>query len=178
MSAPGRSTRLRLWAPMGLAVGLGVNAGAQTAATPSAADFAMVAMQSDQFEICAAQDAVAQSRNPQVRAFAHEMIQDHMRMSENVRAAALASGLTPPPTEMNRDQAAMLSALQSLRGADFDKAYARQQVLAHDQALAVQSQYAAGGADAQLRAVARSAAIIVQRHLGMARQIASALGDS
>ena len=48
---------------------------------------------------------------------------------------------------MSSDQAMLLSGLQSLRGADFDKAYARQQILAHAQAIAVEESFANSGAD-------------------------------
>jgi putative membrane protein len=153
-------------------------AGAQTPIPPSAPDFAMSAAQSDAYEIAAAQDALTQSQNPQVRAFAQEMIQDHAQTSESLRRAALAAGLAPPPPAMSSDQASMLSALQSLRGADFDKAYARQQVLAHSQALAVEQSYAAAGTEADLKAAARDATPIIQRHLDMAQQLRTALGGA
>jgi len=151
---------------------------AQTPIPPSAKDFAMTAAQSDQYEISAAQDALAQSQNPQVRAFAREMIQDHTRLSEGLRQAATASGRKPPPPAMSSDQAAMLSALQSLRGADFDKAYARQQILAHQAALDVEHSFADGGTDPNLRRAAQSSLPTIQHHLDMAQQLKAALGDS
>jgi putative membrane protein len=151
---------------------------AQTAIPPSAKDFALSVAQSDQYEIAAAQDASTQSRNPQVRAFAQEMIQDHRRLSESLRQAAAASRLTPPFPAMSSDQAAMLSALQSLRGADFDKAYAKQQVIAHQAALDVELSYADGGADPVLRRAAQSSLPTIQHHLDMAQQLTAALGKS
>ena len=48
----------------------------------------------------------------------------------------------------------LLSALQSLRGADFDRAYARQQVLVHRAARATEGGYARDGGDPNLKAVA------------------------
>jgi putative membrane protein len=151
---------------------------AQTAIPPSPADFATGAAQSDQYEIVAARDALGQSHDPSVRAFAQAMIADHARSSAALGQAAAASGLAPPPLAMSSDQAAMLSALQSLRGADFDKAYARQQVLAHSQALAVAQSFATAGADRRLREAARSTAPMIRRHFDRARQISAALGPS
>jgi len=66
--------------------------------------------------------------------------------------------------------------LQSLRGPDFDKTYAKQQVLAHRQALAVEQSFASAGADANLRRVARSDAPMIEHHLEMAQQMRAALG--
>jgi putative membrane protein len=162
-----------------LAVGFVASAAmAQTPIPPSAPDFAMAAAQSDQYEIQAARDAITQSQNPQIRAFAQQMIADHTRTSDSLRRAALASGLPAPAQAMSSDQATMLSALQGLRGADFDKAYAKQQVLAHTQALAVEQSYASAGMNPNLQAVARSGAPLIQHHLEMARQIHDALGGS
>jgi putative membrane protein len=168
----------RPWLAGALFVGLASQAVAQTPIPPATADFTMSVAQSDQYEITAAQDAINQSHDPRIRAFAQAMIEAHTRTRESLRQAAMASGLTPPPPAMSGDQAAMLSALQSQRGADFDKAYARQQVLAHQQALAVEQSYASAGKDAHLRQAARAALPIIQHHLQMALEISDALGGS
>jgi putative membrane protein len=151
---------------------------AQTPIPPQPADFATSAAQSDQYEIWAARDAITQSQDAGVRAFAQDMIQDHTRSGEDLRQAATASALPPPPAAMSSDQAQMLSALQSLRGADFDKAYARQQVLAHTQALAVEQSFATAGSDPNLRKVAQMGVPMIQHHLQRARQLSAALGAS
>ena len=151
---------------------------AQTAIPPTAKDFALAATQSDQYEIVAGQVAITQSQNPTIRAFAMAMMDDHTRTMQNLSRAAMASGLAPPPPAMSSDQAAMLSSLQSLRGADFDKAYVNQQVIAHHGALAVEESYATAGTDMDLKAAAKVAVPIIQHHLEMAQQIKSALsGD-
>jgi putative membrane protein len=170
--------RCALWITVALGALLGGGVRAQTPIPPAARDFAMSAAQSDQYEIEAAHDAAAQSRNPQVRAFAREMIEDHTRSGEALRQAATAAGLPPPPAAMSGDEAKMLAALQSLTGPDFDEAYIRQQILAHDQALAVEQSYAQSGSDATLRQAAQATIPIIQRHLEMARQIGESLGRS
>ena len=137
----------------------------------------MMAAQSDQYEFAAAEDASTQSQSPLVRAFAQAMMRDHMRLSEGVRQAAVSSGLAPPEPAMSSDQASMLSAMQALRGADFDKAYARQQVLAHQVALDVERSYADSGADPNLRRAAQSALATIQHHLEMAQQLKAALDE-
>ena len=72
---------------------------------------------------------------------------------------------------MSGDGAKLLSQLQSLRGADFDKAYARQQVLSHESALVVEQDYATSGSDPGVRRAAQSAVPIIQRHLQMAQAL-------
>jgi putative membrane protein len=106
------------------------------------------------------------------------MIDDHTRSGEAPRRAAMASGLPAPPAAMSGDQAALLSSLQSLRGTDFDRAYARQQVLAHTQALDVERSFATAGNDPNLRAVAGSAVPMIRQHLEMAERLRAAVGGS
>ncbi len=169
----------QLWIGAALAVvGTATGAIAQTPIPPSGKDFAMAAAQSDQYEIQAGRVALTESQSASIRTFAQEMIEEHTRTSESVSDAAAASGLPRPPQGMSSDQAAMLSALQSLRGAEFDKAYAKQQVLAHYQALAVEKSYAAAGMDVNLRAAAQSSVPIIQHHLEMAQQIRKTLDGS
>ena len=167
-----------LWIALAASLLSGRSTSAQTPVPPATPDFAMSAAQSDQYEILAARDALAQSQDPQVKAFAQQIIEDHTRMIESLKQAATAAGLPPPSPAMSGDQAAMLASLQSLRGIEFDRAYARQQVLAHRQALAVEGSYAKSGADATLRGVALSAITVIQKHLEMAEQMRTALGDS
>jgi putative membrane protein len=151
-------------------------AGAQTPIPPSTPDFALAAVQSNQYEIGAAELARAQSKDPRIQAFAEQMIEDHGRANQSLLQAVTASGLTPPPPAMSSDQASLLAALQSLRGRDFDKTYAKQQVLAHSQALAVEQSYAASGADANLRKAAQADVPMIRHHLEAAQQIASTFG--
>ena len=137
-------------------------------------DFVQAAQASDAYEIEAAQDAITQSHDPQVQAFAQQMIRDHTRTSQTLRQAVLASGMTPPPIALNDDGEKMLSALQSLREPDFDRAYWRQQALAHQSALAVEQDYVSTGADFNIRRAAQSAVPIIQQHLQMAQRMQAA----
>jgi putative membrane protein len=150
----------------------------RTPIPPGPKDFASDAVQASQYEIEAAQIAQTQSQTPNVRAFAQEMIDDHTRSQAAMRQAAAASGLPAPPLAISSDQARLLAALQSVRGADFDKLYARQQVLAHTQALAVEQSYASSGPDGALRHAARSDLPMIQHHLEEAKALVEALGAS
>jgi putative membrane protein len=149
----------------------------QTPIPPSAKDFAMMAAQSDQYEIQAGRTAQVQATRPDVRDFARRMIDEHSRTSQTIKQAATASGLPPPPEAMSGDQARWLASLQGLTGPEFDRVYMRQQVLAHDEALAVQQSYAQAGQDPNLRRAAQSAVPLIQTHLQMAQKLAQAAGS-
>lgn len=138
---------------------------------PKPEEFAQAMAQSDGYELAAAQCALAQSRNPQVRAFAERMIAEHEQSSKALRDAATASGLEPPRPHVGSDQARFLSALQSLRSNEFDREYGRQQMLAHISALTTTRSYAEKGTDANLRRLAAAAAPMIESHLQTARQL-------
>ena len=145
---------------------------------PTPQEFIASAAESDGYELAAAQDALAQSRSPPVRMFAEQMLADHARLEQAFREAALASGLEPPQPHVGGDQMRFLASLQSLRATEFDREYARQQVLAHTSALTTIQSYAAKGSDPNLRRAAALAIPIIEHHLQMARQMKDALGEA
>ena len=164
-------TRLFL-AAAAMAAGVGVAAShAQPSTSMPTRDFVQAAAASDQYEIQAARVAEIEGRDPQVRAYAQRMLQDHMKTRRSLLQAAQASGLPPPPAGLDDTGAKFLSELQSVQGSDFDRAYVRQQVLAHHSALVIDQMYAASGSDANVRNAAQAATSIVEHHLQQAAQI-------
>ena len=143
--------------------------------TPKPQEFANSVGQSDAYELAAAQTALAQSRNPQVRAFAERMIADHGHLEQALRAATNASGLEPPRPQVGGDQSSFLAALQSLRGDEFDREYGRQQMLSHISALTVLRTYAEKGSDPNLRSMAAFAMPMIERHWQSAHQLAQSI---
>ena len=149
---------------------------AQTAIPPAPADFVTMRSQSDHYETLAAAVALIQGADPRVRAFAETMLRDHARTAEDLRSAAMAAGLPPPPPGLSSDEAALLSGLQGVRGHDFDRAYARQQVVAHAAAVAMEESFAGAGANPALRTAAQAGLPVIRSHLVAARQLAKDLG--
>ena len=138
---------------------------AQSSAPP-AAQYVMMAGQSDQFEIQSAKLAVAKG-SPAVRNFGRQMITDHMKSTSMVMAAAKASGMPASPPVLTPDQQAMLDQLKGESGDAFDKTYIDQQVTAHQQALALQKAYAADGDNNGLKAAAAHIVPVVETHLSL-----------
>lgn len=142
---------------------------------PNPQEFADSVAQSDGYEFAAAKTALAQSRNPKVRAFAERMIADHENTERALRDAAKASGLKPPHPQVGGDQASYLASLQSLRGDEFDREYGRQQMLAHTSALTLMRSYAQKGSDANLRRMAATSSPMMERHLQSACELQKSL---
>jgi putative membrane protein len=152
-------------------------ADAQEAGSRQAREFVQASASSDQFEILAAETALTQSTDPEVRAFATRMLQDHRQLGQAVRDAAMRSGLKAPEGAMSADQGQLLGALQGISGREFDTLYLRQQMLAHRSALAVAQLYAKSGDDANLRQLATSVLPLISSHAEMAEQAATRLGS-
>jgi len=151
---------------------------AQETGSRQTREYVQSAGQSDAFEKLEADTALTQSADPQVRAFARKMLQDHSRLSNALVQASAQAGLQPPPMGVGADQAPMLAALQSLREPEFDRAYWKQQVLAHRSALITTQQYATNGDSPAVRKVATSAVPTISAHLAMAERMMAKFGGS
>lgn len=142
--------------------------GANPTAAVSGQQFADMAAASDMFEIQSSRLALDKSKSDAVKTFARQMIDAHTQSSAKLKVAAAAA--TPPikPAEqMPADKQAKLDALGA--AADFDAAYIRDQTAAHEEALSMLQNYAAGGDAPSLKAFAAETAPIVSHHLEMAR---------
>jgi putative membrane protein len=138
-----------------------------------AMDYARMAAASDLYEIQSSQIALQVSQNPEVRGFAQMLIDHHTHTTATLMAASRAAGMTPPPPMLDARKAQMIQQLRASSGAQFDMAYVMQQVPAHQEALALHSDYAQRGDSPQLRGAAASAVPIVQQHLAQAQGLHS-----
>lgn len=161
-----------------LLAGCSTMMGEDTAATAMSGDmtptnrtaYVEMAASSDMYEIQSSQMAASRATNPAMQSFAQMMITDHTSTTQQLMAAAQAAQLPPMTPRLLPMHAAMLTRLQGRNGADFDREYATQQLMAHQQALALHQNYAARGDTPALQAVAGAAVPIVSRHLEMVRQ--------
>lgn len=96
----------------------------QKMGSASTRNYIEAAAQSDAFEMLEADTVLTQSADPQVRAFAQQMLRDHGQLGQALGQATASAGLEPPPMgAVGADQAPLLGALQSLRGPEFDRVY-------------------------------------------------------
>jgi len=130
--------------------------------------FSQMAAASDLFEIQSGQVALQVSQNADVHRFAQMLIEHHTMTSNELMAVARAAGMAPPPPMLDSRKQAMMAQLQSTPASRFDSVFLNMQVMAHQEALALHSSYAARGGVAALRAAAARAAPIVRQHLDQA----------
>lgn len=102
----------------------------------------------DSGETRAAAAALIQGVDPDVRAFAQRMINEHAALDEQIVLLAQREGLRPaaPDRTLSELQAEELESVRPFAGPAFDRAYAAQQILAHRRALALVEGAAARGA--------------------------------
>lgn len=160
------------------AIGTASTAFGQDPGSRQTREFVQASAQSDAFEIMEANAALAQSDDPQVLAFARMLIRDHAETSRTMEQASIRAGLKPPPLAVGAAQSPFLAALQSLRGAEFDEAFWRQQALAHRAALVTEQKYLQSGHLPDVKKAAAAAVPIVERHLQLAEQMSARASGS
>src|SRR5262249_8552889 len=97
----------------------------------------------NQMEIQAGQLAKQQSKNPDVRQFADQLIQDHQNADTQVTQLAATQGIpitTPQPKTADDRQAmehqqAMMERIKGMQGADFDKEFLHMMTNGHRHAI-------------------------------------------
>jgi putative membrane protein len=138
---------------------------------PSTQDFVTEAAQSDMFEIQSSKLALNSADAP-TKAFAQQMITDHTKTSDELKAAVgKGEAHATLPTAMSSSQQSMLDKLNGLHSADFDKQYHSDQVSGHKDAVSLFQRYAKGGEDAGLKAWANTTAPTLEHHLQMAQDL-------
>jgi putative membrane protein len=143
---------------------------AACARPPDTDKFLNSAAEAGQFEIEASRLASMKATNQDVKLFAQQMISDHEAAAEKLSAAAIASGRMPVPAAMNDAQTRKLEELKLAAGPDFDKLYIEQQLKAHEEAVALFSNYAAAnGDDDNIRRFAKETLPLLEAHLSHVR---------
>ena len=136
----------------------------------TAEGFRAMALQSDALEIASSQLALQQSRNPAIRSFARQMVQDHTMTSQALGVPAGSA------VALDARHATMLNQLTPLSGRAFDAAYGQMQVMAHQEAVGMFAAYAQGGVDPAMRAFAQQVLPSLQMHLTMAQRLTGGRG--
>jgi putative membrane protein len=143
---------------------------APAASMTAGQSFANAAASSDAFEIETSQLAAQKATSAKVKAFAQNMVKAHTDSTAKLKTAAAAATppLTPVP-QMSPLQQQTLTELQGKSGADFDTAYAKAQVDAHQMTLDALKAYSASGDVPSLKSFATELVPIVTAHLNMAK---------
>lgn len=139
----------------------------------SGQEYANMAAASDMYEIEAAQMAIDNSDNAEIRELAEMIVTDHEKSTADLQAAAQqAQPAITVAASMTAEQQAMIDALEAA-GEDFDQTWLEQQVTAHEKALAMVRSYAQNGDVEALKQHALTVAGPIEMHLTRARELST-----
>lgn len=115
--------------------------------------------------------AEKRAANPEVKAFARRLADEHRRLHKDLAKAAedqklaVASGTEKPVKEE-------VDRLSKLSGAEFDQAFLKRVIEDHEQGIKMCEAQGEKGTDAKLREFARTAAPRLKEHLKEAKMLA------
>jgi len=133
--------------------------------------FAAAAADSGLSEVAISQLGVERATNSELKQFSQRMIADHNRLNQELTSVASQKGIPLPRTTDARAQFCAQS-LAGLSSEEFDRCYAKAQLLAHMEAVATFEAEAERGQDRDLRALASKALPLIKEHLSMIKPIA------
>jgi putative membrane protein len=127
-------------------------------------------------EVEAGKLAAGKANNTQVKSFAQQMVDDHTKANDELKALAASKGVTLP-TEPSMAHKAKLKMLQGSDGASFDKRYAESfGVKAHEDTASLFQKESKKAQDADVRAWAEKTLPALQHHLEMAKDVEKSVG--
>lgn len=137
----------------------------------NAETFAQKAAASDQFEIQSSQLALQKSQNDDIKRFAQNMIDDHTQSTDKLKSALKQANMSEPSAQLDQEHQALLTKLNRVDGAAFDRAYVKDQKAGHQQAVRMLENYSKRGDNDGLKQFASEVLPTVQQHMQMAEKL-------
>ena len=150
---------------------------AQDTGSSMAADkmFVMQADEGNSAEIAASQLALRKAKNPDVKAYAQQMITDHMKLRADMTPLAQQLGVMTPqplnPTHMAEDKR-----LMALSGKDFDMEYIKAMDIDHHKTLAMFQNEEKTTQNDQVKMAVQQGEPVIAQHTEMADQLSQKMG--
>ncbi len=137
---------------------------------------------SNEAEIEEAKLVLTKTQNPEVRAFAQRMVDDHTRLLNDGMALNQRLGITPMPTaltqRMRQEAAEFRAHLQTMSGVELDQLYVAHQVTEHQKLLDQMDGGLLPSARApELKSLITAARPTISEHLDHAKRLQAQLGS-
>ena len=145
--------------------------GTLSAMSPEDKEFVSKSGMGGLFEVQAGNLALQKASSADVKSFAQRMVTDHGKANAELASLATAKGVALP-TELEGPEESAYEHLQSLSGAEFDKAYMQHMVEDHNKAVAEFDKASTSATDADVKAWAGKTLPALQEHSAMAKDIA------
>jgi len=150
------------------------------AQAPSDPQIAQIVQTANQIDIDQAKLALKNSNNPQVKAFANQMITDHQALMKSVADLAKKLNMTPEESETSKQLKQQANdeskKLKTLKGSAFDKEYVAHEIAYHQAVIdAVGNTLIPNAKNAELKAALEGAAPVLQGHKEHAQHLQASL---
>ena len=129
--------------------------------------FLMTASQGDYTEITFSKLALDKSTNPQVKAYAQKMIDDHTKLETEMKPFADKMGVTPA-TSLDQMHQQLYDQLSQQSGVDFDKGYMNGMDKDHHQTLDAFKTEISSTQNAEMKPTLKKGEKVVAEHTKMA----------
>lgn len=140
----------------------------------STKNFVQTASVAGTFEIESGKLAIDKTKKANIRKFAQEMIDDHTRANEQLKATLPDSRTGLTATEaLDAKHQNIIDKLKSASGGEFDRQYVAAQADAHNEAVELFSSYAQTGDNAILKEFAGRTLPTLQRHHNHVKELKS-----
>jgi putative membrane protein len=114
--------------------------------------------------------AVEKASSDGVKQFAQKMIDDHSKVNEELKQIAGKENINVPESLDSKHQS-RVDKLSKLSGADFDKAYIKDQLKDHQQDVKEFQQEAKSGTDPNVKSFASKTLPTLEEHLSMVKEL-------
>ena len=151
---------------------------AQGASKPTDPQIAHIAYTAGVIDVTAAKQALAKSTNKTIKSFAEDLVRDHEAVNQQALALVRKLNVTPEDNDTSRalskQAAAKLAEMEKLKGAEFDKAYAANEVAYHKAVNgALETLLIPSANNAELKSLLQTGLKIFQGHLQHAEHVAA-----
>ncbi len=136
----------------------------------NSSSFTTKAAQGGMSEVQLGNLALAKAQSADVKEFAQQMVTDHTKANNDLKAVADKKSVALP-TDTNGEQKSTLEKLSKLNGAEFDKEYVKVMVEDHETDVKEFKAQADSGTDADVKAFAAKTLPTLQSHLDMIKGI-------
>jgi putative membrane protein len=164
---------------VGLSAPFFLSAIALAAEALSTEDFVKTVAISDMFEVESGRLANEKAQNDDVQSFGDQMVDDHSKTSEELKALVQDKNIKAElPSKLDDEHQAKLDKLKGLSSNQFDKEYVRTQIDAHQKAVALFESYAAAGENDDLKKWAGDTVPTLKEHLEEAQNLKTTLDQT
>ncbi len=134
-------------------------------------DFWKAAAEIDAAEVKLGQLAQERGSSPAIKKFGERIMTDHSKMNKELEQLAKSQGKTLA-SKIDKKHQDLIDQLSTMKGADFDRAFAKDMVMGHEKAIQKFEAAAKNEKDAELKTWAAKWLPTLKMHLEMARAAA------